>query len=81
MQLLRLRPRKHLRQPTFTGYTHNGGFAELTTAAPTVNANDGDTYSFEEIRDWLTEAGFTNAAAAGGARTFASGACYEALSN
>jgi ubiquinone/menaquinone biosynthesis C-methylase UbiE len=26
-----------------------------------VNTDDGDTYSFEEISDWLTEAGFTNA--------------------
>jgi ubiquinone/menaquinone biosynthesis C-methylase UbiE len=25
-----------------------------------VNTDDGDTYSFEEISDWLTEAGFTN---------------------
>jgi hypothetical protein len=25
-----------------------------------VNTDDGDTYSFEEIRNWLTEAGFTN---------------------
>jgi hypothetical protein len=47
--------------PSFTGYTHNGGFAESPPPAPTVNTDDGDTYSFEEIRDWLTEAGFTNA--------------------
>ena len=26
-----------------------------------VNTDDGDTYSFEEIRGWLEEAGFTNA--------------------
>ena len=26
-----------------------------------VNTDDGDTYSFEEISEWLTEAGFTNA--------------------
>jgi ubiquinone/menaquinone biosynthesis C-methylase UbiE len=26
-----------------------------------VNTDEGDTYSFEEISDWLTEAGFTNA--------------------
>jgi SAM-dependent methyltransferase len=26
-----------------------------------VNTHDGDTYSFEEIGSWLTEAGFTNA--------------------
>jgi hypothetical protein len=26
-----------------------------------VNTDNGDTYSFEEIRSWLTEAGFTDA--------------------
>jgi ubiquinone/menaquinone biosynthesis C-methylase UbiE len=26
-----------------------------------VNTDEGDTYSFEEISEWLTEAGFTNA--------------------
>jgi len=32
----------------------------LFAANMLVNTDDGDTYSFEEIRDWLTEAGFTN---------------------
>ena len=26
-----------------------------------VNTDNGDTYSFEEIGDWLAEAGFTDA--------------------
>jgi len=25
-----------------------------------VNTDEGDTFSFEEIREWLMEAGFTN---------------------
>jgi hypothetical protein len=25
-----------------------------------VNTQDGDTYSFEQMRDWLSEAGFAN---------------------
>ena len=44
-----------------------------------VNTDTGDTYSFEEIAGWLTEAGFVNAADAGGSGPIAADFGDQAL--
>ena len=36
------------------------GWREWRRAAPRINIEAGNTYSFDEIAGWLTEAGFTN---------------------
>jgi hypothetical protein len=57
---------KTLLRKTFDALASGGTIAIaefLVNAAANmlVNTDDGDTYSFEEIRGWLTEAGFTDA--------------------